>query len=264
MRKVVFGICLFLLSYLPAFAQEEVAPDTVLSAEVIPDEQPKYEYWVRDYYKSIPVGDLEDSLLGQTFSETIAKYQSKDFEYIESISDKIDIWSVIVDRITDFFKNLFPEINYTPSESFYNILGIIGALFVVFVLYKLFFSGKQFIVNEKIEEEESVISFVERNLLDIDMNRYINDAISEGNYALAIRYKQLLNIQLLAKKDIIYWNQNKTNLDLMDEIQDEHIKADFNKCSLLFDYVWFGDFELTKEKFDEVSMQFNEFQRRWS
>src|SRR5690606_10931430 len=100
--------------------------------------------------------------------------------------------------------------------------------------------------------------------LDIDINTYIKDAVNSKNYALAIRYQQLLNIQLLSKKNVISWDQTKTNLQLMDEIENMEIKSDFKKCASLFDYVWFGEFNITASKFEEITNQFQDFQRRWS
>lgn len=225
-----------------------------------------YEYWKKDYYKDIPRVDYLSSSSSQTFTDVIERYQSKEFEYIESISDKISIWKSIKDWIGNFFSDLFPKVDSSPANWVYDLLGILGALLVVFILYKLFFSGKQFIVDpkESQDDEESVVDFVEKNLLDVDINNYLKNAIQDNNYPLAIRYQQLLNIQLLAKKDVISWNQTKTNLELTDEIQNENLRSDFKQCSSLFDHVWFGEFEISKSQFDQISMQFQEFQRRWS
>lgn len=248
-------------------AQEEtrtILPDTIDVAEG--RKHPQYEYWKKDYYDNIKSIDKLDQPNEQAFSEMITKYQTKEFEYVESISDKISIWKSILDWIDNFLGDLFPKIEGNPGQWFYNLLGVLGAAFVLFLLYKFFFSGRQFISNPKEEtsDEQNAIAFVEKNLLDLDINNYIKQAVATNNYALAIRYLQLLNIQLLAKKDIFTWDQTKTNLELMDEIKQDDIKQDFKRCSALFDYVWFGDFEVNSEKFESISKTFNEFQRRWS
>lgn len=267
MNKYWILILLFCFQSNIMLAQQDTLTgmlDSALSATA--DSLPKYEYWKKNYYKDIKQVDTLLQPTGQSFSDMIGKYQTKDFEYVESISDKISIWKSIFNWIGQFLSDLFPDVQASPGEWFYNILGIAGGAFVIFLLYKFFFSGRQFVMNPKEEstDDESTLEFVEKNLLEIDINTYIANATAANNYPLAIRYQQLLNIQLLAKKDIIAWDQTKTNMELTEEILKEDIKKDFKRCSALFDYVWFGDFQIDSNKFEEITKEFHNFQRRWS
>jgi hypothetical protein len=266
MGKLWLIFLIFLGINISAFAVQDSTKTLESMAEEVEKPDPKYEYWRKDYYKNIAVADSLASSENQGFEEMFAKYQSSEFEYIESISDKLSMWTTIKNWINKFFNDLFPDINASPGDWFYNMLGIAGVAFVIFLLYKFFFSGRQFILNpnEDVDSQKARINFVERNLLEVDLNTYIKEAVASNNYALAIRYQQLLNIQLLAKKNVIYWNQAKTNMELMDEISQLDLRLDFKKCTALFDYVWFGDFTITANKFEEISKQFQEFQRRWS
>lgn len=264
MRKVLLVLLPYLLWCSIVYAQdsitvqESVGIDTVQAAK-------QYRYWERGYYDSIPRIDPPAST-AQPFQNMIVKYQHKDFEYVESISDKLTIWGSIRSWIKNFLKDLFPDINLNPGNWFYNLLGIAGAGLVIYLLYKFFLSGRQLIRDPQEEDstEQESIEFVERNLLDVDIHSYIKNALNDKNYALAIRYQQLLNIQLLATKNFISWNQTKTNVELMAEIPHADLQQEFKKCTDLFNYVWFGDFTLTPSKFEEIINQFREFQRRWS
>ena len=266
MGKFWFILFILLGNAISAFAVQDSTEVLESIAEEVEKPDPKYEYWRKDYYKDIAVADSLVSPANQDFEKMFSKYQSSEFEYIESISDKLSMWETIKNWINKFFSDLFPNINASPGDWFYNMLGIAGAAFVLFLLYKFFFSGRQFILNRNENEysEKAKINFVERNLLEVDLNKYIKEAVASNNYALAIRYQQLLNIQLLAKKNIVYWNQSKTNMELMDEITQLDLRSDFKKCTALFDYVWFGDFTISASKFEEISQQFQEFQRRWA
>lgn len=266
MGKSWFILFILLGNAISAFAVQDSTEVLESIAEEVEKPDPKYEYWRKDYYKDITVADSLISPANQDFEKMFAKYQSSEFEYIESISDKLSMWETIKNWINKFFSDLFPDINASPGDWFYNMLGIAGAAFVIFLLYKFFFSGRQFILNstENEDSEKAKINFVEQNLLEVDLNKYIKEAVASNNYALAIRYQQLLNIQLLAKKNIVYWNQSKTNMELMDEITRLDLRSDFKKCTALFDYVWFGDFTISASKFEEISQQFQEFQRRWA
>lgn len=247
-----------------SFAVDSVT--TVIEGVELEVNHPKYEYWQKNYYKDIPKVDTLEAPLTQPFAQMMGRYQSKDFEYIESISDKLGVWTSIKEWLNQFFKDLFPDINTRPADWFFDLLGVLGVFLVVFLLFKFFFSGKQFILNPKEGEvdDEQTIDFVEKNLLDIDINTYIKNAVQSNNYALAIRYQQLLNIQLLAKKNLIVWSQNKSNLELTDELVQIDLKNDFKRCTALFDYVWFGEFAISPTKFEEITNQFTAFQRRWS
>ena len=266
MGKFWFILFILLGNAISAFAVQDSTEVLESIAEEVEKPDPKYEYWRKDYYKDIAVADSLISPANQDFEKMFSKYQISEFEYIESISDKLSMWETIKNWINKFFSDLFPNINASPGDWFYNMLGIAGAAFVLFLLYKFFFSGRQFILNRNENEysEKAKINFVERNLLEVDLNKYIKEAVASNNYALAIRYQQLLNIQLLAKKNIVYWNQSKTNMELMDEITQLDLRSDFKKCTALFDYVWFGDFTISASKFEEISQQFQEFQRRWA
>jgi len=266
MGKFWFILFILLGNAISAFAVQDSTEVLESIAEEVEKPDPKYEYWRKDYYKDIAVADSLVSPANQDFEKMFSKYQSSEFEYIESISDKLSMWETIKNWINKFFSDLFPNINASPGDWFYNMLGIAGAAFVLFLLYKFFFSGRQFILNRNENEysEKAKINFVERNLLEVDLNKYIKEAVASNNYALAIRYQQLLNIQLLAKKNIVFWNQSKTNMELMDEITQLDLRSDFKKCTALFDYVWFGDFTISASKFEEISQQFQEFQRRWA
>ena len=263
MFRYLLYFLFFSFYFFTAHAEQNV-PNVIDSAAS--ENEPKYEYWRKDYYKDIKEIDQLVSPVNQDFSQMVRKYHSKEFEYVESISDKISIWNSIIAWIKNFLRDLFPQVRTDPGEWFYTLLGLAGGALVIFLLYKFFFSGKQFVINPKEEKDsaEEILDFVEKNLLDIDLHIYLKDALDTNNYPLAIRYQQLLNIQLLAKNNMIIWDQAKTNMELMDEIKAQDVRSDFKKCTALFDYVWFGHFEITTAKFEEITMQFQSFQRRWS
>src|SRR5690606_40166974 len=49
-----------------------------------------YEYWKPRYYDSIPVSTGWAGEAEQSFDQMIERYHHKDFEYVESISDKLN------------------------------------------------------------------------------------------------------------------------------------------------------------------------------
>lgn len=241
---------------------QENLVDTVQSLQA----EPIYQYWKADYYDSIPRAKIVSSDSIEAFDVVVSRYQTKEFEYIESISDKLSFFDKLLDRIGEFLSDLFPQPKGNFNEGVFNFLAVIGAVVLIFLIYKFFMSRKKLYVHHdtEVESEEEQITFVERNLLQVDVQTYLSEALLQKNYTLAIRYQQLLNIQLLGRKGIVQWNQSKTNIELMEGVHDEALREDFLACAVVFDYAWFGHFEITEEAYQKYASRFIQFQRRWS
>jgi hypothetical protein len=194
----------------------------------------------------------------------VVRYHNKDFEYVESISDKLSFFDTLFDRFQRFLENLFPQRSYEFDRSVYNILGVIGGIVFLILMYKLFFSGKKVYVHlDEEEEEEEKIAFVERNLMQVNLSQYIQDALQKGNFAVAIRYQQLFNIQLLQEKGHIDWKHTKTNMELMEGVDNAALRKDFLDCAAIYDHIWFGDFAIAEADYQRYAQIFKQFQQRW-
>jgi len=126
------------------------------------------------------------------------------------------------------------------------------------------FSGKRLLTKDKDDEDVSAeIKFVEKNLLDIDLASFIDKAQKEGDFALAIRYLNLMNIQLLAKRELIHWKHTKTHVELIEEIESEELKKDFGRNVNIYNRVWYGNLPVDKAKYEEYASYFLTFQSKW-
>ena len=61
------------------------------------------------------------------------------------------------------------------------------------------------------------------------------------------------------EKHISYRFQ-KTNEDYINEISETEIKEQFTKITRLYDFIWYGDFPLSKERFEKVDREFTEME----
>ena len=224
-----------------------------------------YEYWKPRYYDSIPVSTGWAGEAEQSFDQMIERYHHKDFEYVESISDKLNFMDTLIERVYRFFRDLFPDQSYELDRSIRMILVVFGGLVFLVLLYKLFFSGKKIFVKIADEEQdtEDQIAFVEKNLMQVDLAKYIQEAVSKQNYAVAVRYQLLYNIQLLHDKGYIDWRHTKTNMELMEDVSNVELRKEFLHCASIYDHVWFGDFTITQADYERYEQIFGQFQRRW-
>lgn len=222
-------------------------------------------YWKSGYYDSIPKAEIVNNDIRHPFSEMVAQYQTKDFEYVESISNKLNFLDKLFYTIKKFISDLFPSPPGDFNEGLFNLLAVIGGLIVIFLIYKFFVSRKQVYIKHELEADvEQQIDFVERNLMEVDVKTYLAEAVEQKNYALAIRYHQLTNIQLLGRKGVLQWDQSKTNLELMENVKNNDLRQDFMHCASLYNYAWFGNFDISESSYQKYAGQFVQFQRRWS
>jgi len=89
-----------------------------------------------------------------------------------------------------------------------------------------------------------------------DIQQLIKNALIDKNYRLAIRYYYLYILQLLSEKELIDWQQQKTNDDYIEELSKSNLKNDFGKATLLYDYVWYGEFDIDQERYQKAEVVF--------
>jgi len=133
------------------------------------------------------------------------------------------------------------------------------AALVLFLLIKFFLkvntnsiiSGKTNTPTVRLTEDEDLIK-------SEDLPNLIKNAVAQKNYRLAVRYYYLLILQKLSNSEIIDWQQQKTNKDYIREIESAPLKQKFTSGTYLYDFVWYGNFELNESEFAKAEYQFNE------
>jgi len=94
-----------------------------------------------------------------------------------------------------------------------------------------------------------------------DLSVLIQKAIEQKNYRLAIRYYYLLALQKLSKHEFIEWQQEKTNEDYIKEIKQSLLKSKFSSSTYLYDFVWYGNFDINELEFAKAEAEFNELNK---
>lgn len=124
------------------------------------------------------------------------------------------------------------------------ILGIV--VFALWLFYKLNPGASLFGTREKPEiflsEEEEIIKTA-------NISELIDNALANKQYRLAIRYFYLLILQKLSEENYIEYKSNKTNSEYISEINSEKLKQAFRRATSVYDYVWYGNFEVTEADF---------------
>lgn len=223
----------------------------------------KTDLWSPSLFDTIPKYTKERAFKMDAYQDIIKRYESDDFVYSENIKDRVSALQRILSRISDWLGSLMPDNPYKFREEFGYLFAFLALIALAFILYKILYNKNQYFIKHDQEKDElDTLAYVERNLMNSNLDPYIRDAIDQANYDLGIRYLQLLTIQKLAHGGHIKWKQSKTNTEFANEIQDHVLRQGFLDCTKIFDHVWFGKFILNASEFSRYKEIFDQYQHQ--
>lgn len=199
-------------------------------------------------------------------AEKIENYKSeKAFDYLDKIEE--DSWWTRLKRWIDLKWNAFLQWLFGDyqTNAFWN--AVLTALPYVFLVLILGFITWLFVRlnpgNAVMDEPiTGKVNFQKEEALvkSADISSLIEEAIQQENYRLAVRYLYLKSLRLLDQKEHILYRFQKTNEDYINEIKETEIKNQFIKITRLYDFIWYGDFKLSKERFEKVNREFTQME----
>ncbi|MBK7409620.1 MAG: DUF4129 domain-containing protein [Saprospirales bacterium] len=136
------------------------------------------------------------------------------------------------------------------------VLAVIGI--IVLILFNLMGGASLFgPKNRKFGGKLEInLDNIEAHLPDADMPGFIRDALSAGDYKMAVRLHYLSLIQALARKEWIEWKRDKTNGDYLQEIQARPVFDNFRELTGVFERIWYGDYHLEEVAYRQVAGRF--------
>ncbi|WP_055412342.1 hypothetical protein [Nonlabens sp. YIK11] len=185
------------------------------------------------------------------------KYSGSEFDY-EDTTQEADNF------LTDFFDWFFKKlgswfgIDISPFWAIvikWTVYAIFGGI-AIYLLVRLLTGEKASGIRARGGETRNQIKIEETHIKELDLNKFINEAIANGNYRNAIRYLYLNSLKKLSAAGKIDWDFQKTNGDYYREIKDAALKDQFQKVSYLYDYVWYGEFAIDEFAFAKAKQQF--------
>ncbi|MBL4744832.1 MAG: DUF4129 domain-containing protein [Flavobacteriaceae bacterium] len=134
---------------------------------------------------------------------------------------------------------------------------------LVLVLLLKFFRGVKSNSLISTAKNKSIVDFVDTEDLIRKKNIQvlIDNAVLATNFRLAIRYHYMLMLQRLEASKSIVWEQQKTNVDYINEIKDLSVKADVKHLTWVYDMIWYGNFEISESDFMRVQQEFEKLSK---
>ncbi len=99
----------------------------------------------------------------------------------------------------------------------------------------------------------------EEDIHKINFNDLIEDALAKRDFRKAVRLHFLKLLKDLTDNNLIKWQIDKTNHDYSIELSNSKYNSKFNELSLMYEYIWYGDFQLDETNFKTTISKFKEF-----
>ncbi len=175
------------------------------------------------------------------------------------------VWERFWEWVAHILQKLFGGVRIGKAGSVfkYVILGL-GAFLIVYLIFKLI--GIDLLKIFKKKQPVNEIPYTEfiENIHDINFDDAIENAVLVKDYRLAVRLLYLRCLKQLSDNHIINWKIEKTNNIYLNEITDEAQRRQFSIVTRQFEYVWYGDFPVDGQSFQNINAIFQEFKTRLS
>lgn len=183
--------------------------------------------------------------------------QQRDFKYAAGQGEGISLW----DQFWNWFWYQVDSVmkGRVSGSIVQWLFVVLGAAALVFLVLKItgmdimqIFTGKTSTIE--IPYSESV-----ENIHEISFEEEIEKAIASRNFRLAVRLLYLNCLKKLNDAGAIQWKADKTNLAYLHEIQNPEQQQKFGLLTRQFEYVWYGDFKVDQENFQQIRNAFQQF-----
>lgn len=180
------------------------------------------------------------------------KYDGAKFKYVDDLEKpKKEV------KVSKTSKSMANGFAYFMANIFPFLLAIIVILILLRSFVDIDLRFGRFGKAEKNTVEK--LNAEEDNIYEADLKKLLQKAISDKNYRLATRYYYLSLLKLLSEKELIQYDKDKTNSEYLFELKDTNMRSHFSYLSYVYNYVWYGEFLIDKDKFDIIEEKYQSF-----
>lgn len=203
----------------------------------------------------------DNKLTPRKFRDNFIKhYKTSEFNYTPQ-APKPTGWDKLMRKIAELLRDIFGSTDARQTVSygavFLKILGFLLLGFVLYLVISYFVSVEgNFIFKKKNRLVKIDSEDITENIHEINFSEKILQSEKSKDFRTAIRYQFLNVLKKLSDKRMIDWNTDKTNHDYLKEITQEKTKSFFSEMLYIFEYVWYGEFEIDEEAYQHFKKKF--------
>lgn len=181
-----------------------------------------------------------------------------DLQYTTTQNNNNSLW----ERLMSIFYNWLDELFANPEsrQIFKVVINVISTLLIIYAILKIIGVDTASLLTGRGQAKADGSYFSEKDIHHINFEKEIEKAISDHNYRLAVRLLYLKNLKYLADTKKVDWKPHKTNADYLREIPAGTLKNAFADITYVFDYVWYGNFQIDEPMFEKAKMAFAQFE----
>ena len=188
-------------------------------------------------------------------------YKEKPFVYEEQAAVK-SLWERFKEWFLQWLNRNFDVKDGEKAENILdyviNTIAVIVILIVIYLIVKAILNKEgTWIFGSKSDSNLIRYDEIEKNLHLVDFEKLIKESIHSGEHRLSIRYYYLFLLKKMSEKQLIEWDVEKTNSDYIYEIKSPQLKANFEYLSYLYNYIWYGEFDLSLQEFEKAKKAFD-------
>ncbi|GAB3321905.1 hypothetical protein GCM10027299_17000 [Larkinella ripae] len=213
----------------------------------------------KDTARAQPAPDDRSSVqVRRPAPDRIKAYRSnRDYQYGQDLKPANTLWS-------KFWSWFWQKVGlFFRSNSYQNfwqyVFLAVAAGVAIWLLVKAEVLG--FIFSKKAQSVALPYETLTENIHEINFDQQIDAAIEQRNYRLAVRLLYLQTLKHLSNRSLIDWRPNKTNRSYVYELAQSPLKPEFESLTTQFEYIWYGDFPITEERFKPLQESFLRFIR---
>lgn len=202
-----------------------------------------------------------EPLAAQTFDGNKWKASTDGMQYTKKVQAKKTKKQNATNTGTGFAPPPQPiEAPFTFRQFAQTVLIFFAVIILAFIVFKAI-AGDAVLVNKQIVKNRQIsLDQVETNLHEADVEGFLQKALTEKDYRLAVRLYYLAIVKELSLKHAIEWKKDKTNGHYMNELRaKKHPQIqEFRNVTRIFEYVWYSNMDFDGKKFEEVRIAFKD------
>lgn len=197
----------------------------------------------------------------KTFSKNFKKkYTDQDFIYEQKAPEK-SYWDRFKDWLASILRSIFSfsttEASLKFTVLFLRIVAVLVIVLVIYLIVKAIINKEgQWIFGKNSQKRTVHYSDIEKNIHLLDFEKLIKESLASGEKRTAVRYYYLWLLKTMAEHNYIEWDIEKTNSDYLYELQKPAHKEEFTYLSYLYNYIWYGEFEINDATFNKAENRF--------
>lgn len=189
-------------------------------------------------------------------SSDINSYRDdSEFDYARSSEPPANV----IEQLFIWFFGLFGKIfDNSVTSSFMKVLPylLFGVAVILVVWLLLRGEGSGLFLRRGSKNKQLDFEEVPEDIHALDFDSLIGGAVSAADFRKAVRLHYLYLLRVMSERDMIEWRPEKTNGDYLREVGSSEYRSRFTELTLLFDYIWYGGFEIDRNQYNRVSATF--------